>query len=448
MLQINELSLNIPDTTKPRVVIIGGGFGGANLARNLSGRDFQIVMFDRQNYHGFWPLLYQVATAGLEPDAIAEPLRKMFDEDYEDFHFRQVKVTGINPAAKTVSTLVGDLPYDFLVIATGTKSNYFGNEQIKKYSFPLKQIPDALNLRSQLLQSFEQANMIKDPEVRQSLLNIVIVGGGPTGVELAGALAEMRKHVLPGDYPGMDFSKMNIYLVEGMDRVLPPMSPESSEKTRRYLEEVGIIVKLNTLVESYDGQTVTFKGGEQIKTQTLIWAAGVSGAQIQGLPPESSERGRYLVNKFNQVLGFNDVFAIGDIAAMKTEKWPKGHPGVAQPAIQQGKHLAKNLKRLVRREPLEPFEYYDKGSLAIIGRNRAVADLPKNMHLSGFIAWMAWLFVHIYYLIGFRNKVVVLANWVYKFFTYENSTRLIIRPFLRKEDIAGQEFVRKQADLD
>ncbi|RNI26039.1 NAD(P)/FAD-dependent oxidoreductase [Rufibacter latericius] len=448
MLHIKELTLNIPDTTKPRVVIIGGGFGGVNLVKNLPSKEFQVVLFDRQNYHGFWPLLYQVATAGLEPDSIAEPLRKMFDEDYEDFHFRQVKVTGINPLNKTVTTLVGDLAYDFVVIATGTKSNYFGNEQIKKYSFPLKQIPDALNLRSQLLQSFEQANMIKDPEVRQSLLNIVIVGGGPTGVELAGSLAEMRKHVLPSDYPGMDFSRMNIYLVEGLDRVLPPMSPESSQTTKEYLEEVGIQIRLNTLVESYDGQTVTFKGGEQIRTQTLIWAAGVSGAQVGGLPPEASDRGRYLVNTFNQVNGFPDVFAIGDIAFMKTEKWPRGHPGVAQPAIQQGKHLAKNLRRIIRNEPLEPFEYFDKGSLAIIGRNRAVADLPKNMHLKGFIAWMAWLFVHIYYLIGFRNKLIVLANWLYKFFTYENGTRLIIRPFLRKDDIAGQEFVRKQADLD
>ncbi|WP_192823322.1 NAD(P)/FAD-dependent oxidoreductase [Rufibacter sp. LB8] len=448
MLQLNELSLNIPETTKPRVVIIGGGFGGVNVAKNLPGKEFQIVMFDRQNYHGFWPLLYQVATAGLEPDAIAEPLRKLFDKDYEDFHFRQVKVTSINPESKTVCTLVGELPYDFLIISTGTKSNYFGNKQIKEFSFPLKQIPDALNLRSQLLQSFEQANMIKDPAVRQSLLNFVIVGGGPTGVELAGALAEMRRHVLPSDYPGMDFSKMNIYLVEGMDRVLPPMSAESSETTRKYLEDVGIVVKLNTLVESYDGKTVTFKGGEQIQTQTLIWAAGVSGAQIKGLADTSSERGRYLVNTFNQVNGYTDIFAIGDIAAMKTEKWPNGHPGVAQPAIQQGKHLAKNLKRLVHRETLVPFEYFDKGSLAIIGRNRAVADLPKNLHLTGFIAWIAWLFVHIYYLIGFRNKLVVLANWVYKFFTYENGTRLIIRPFLRKEDLAGQEFVRKQTDLD
>lgn len=444
MLKPDKLSLNIPDTTKPRVVIIGGGFGGINLARKLSEKHFQVVMFDRQNYHGFWPLLYQVATAGLEPDSIAEPLRKMFgSDDYADFHFRLVKVTGINPLARTVDTLIGELPFDFLVIATGTKINYFGNEQIKKFAFPLKQIPHALNLRSQMLQAFEQASMTKDPEARQILMNFVIVGGGPTGVELAGALAEMKKHVLPTDYPGVDFSQMNIFLVEGMDRVLPPMSPEASEKTYKYLSELGIIIKLNTLVESYDGELVTLKGGEQIKTNTLIWAAGVSGAVIGGLPEESVERGRYLVNEFNQVKGYDNIFAIGDVAMMKTPEFPKGHPGVAQPAIQQGKLLAKNLKRIVTKEPLEPFKYYDKGSLAIIGRNRAVADLPNNMHLGGFFAWVIWLFVHIMYLIGFRNKLVVLSNWIYKFFTYENGTRLIIRPFVRKGDRVSQKFIDK-----
>jgi len=444
MLRQDNLSLNIPDTTKKRVVIIGGGFGGINLVKNLKCECYQVVMFDKQNYHGFWPLLYQVATAGLEPDSIAEPLRKMFgSDDFEDFHFRPVKVTGVNPDAKLVSTIIGDLPYDYLVIATGTKSNYFGNDQIKKFSFPLKQIPEALNLRSQLLQSFEQANMTIDPEDKQSLLNIVIVGGGPTGVELAGALAEMRRHVLPTDYPGMDFSKMNIYVVEGMNRLLPPMSEEASAKTHKYLEEMGVIIKLNTLVESYDGAVATFKGGEQIKTQTLIWAAGVTGALINGLPPESVERGRILVNEFNQMLNYPDIYAIGDIALMKTPEYPKGHPGVAQPAIQQGQLLAKNLQRLHKNQKMEPFKYFEKGSLAIIGRNRAVADLPKNMHLSGFFAWVIWLFVHIMYLIGFRNKIVVLSNWIYHFFTYERGTRLIFRPFIRKGDRAKQEFFSK-----
>jgi len=441
MLRFEQLSLNIPDTTKPRVVIIGGGFGGINLVKSLRGLNVQVVMFDKQNYHGFWPLLYQVATAGLEPDAIAEPLRKMFDEDYEDFHFRLVRVTGCDPVAKTVSTLIGDLHYDYLVIATGTKANFFGNEQIKANSFPLKTVPDALNLRSQLLQCFEQANITRDPGIRQSLLNFVIVGGGPTGVELAGSLAEMRKHVLPGDYPGMDFSKMNIYLIEGLDRVLPPMSPESSQKTHKYLEELGIIIKLKTLVDTYDGRIATLKTGEQIPAHTLIWAAGVQGSLIDGLPPEVVERGRIRVNFYNQVEGNESIFAIGDIAMMKSDAFPNGHPGVAQPAIQQGKHLAKNLRKLLQGQKMEPFSYFDKGSLAIIGRNKAVADLPKNLHLGGFIAWVAWLFVHIYYLIGFRSKLIVLSNWIYRFFTYERGTRLIIRPFVRQGDKAAQEYV-------
>lgn len=444
MLEFNQLSLNIPETTKPRIVVIGGGFGGINLIQELGTKDYQVVLFDKQNYHGFWPLLYQVATAGLEPDAIAEPLRKLFDEDYPDFHFRLVRVTGFDPVRKTVQTLIGDLHYDYLVIAAGSKSNFFGNEQIKNFSFPLKTIPDALNLRSQTLQCFEQANLTNDPAKRQALLNFVIVGGGPTGVELAGSLAEMRKHVLPGDYPGLDFRQMNIYLVEGLDRVLPPMSPESSARTHRYLEDMGVVVKLKTLVESYDGRTVTFKGGEQIPTQTLIWAAGVSGALIDGVPKEVIERGgRIRVDLFNQIEGLPDHFAIGDLATMKSEKWPNGHPGVAQPAIQQGRHLAKNLKRKLRGEAWKPFNYFDKGSLAIVGRSRAVADLPRNLHLGGLLAWLAWLFVHIFYLIGFRSKLIVLSNWIYRFFTYERGTRLIIRPYVRKGDERAAEFVAR-----
>lgn len=443
MLEFDKLSLNIPDTTKPRVVVVGGGFGGINLARKLDNRHFQVVLFDKQNYHGFWPLLYQVATAGLEPDAIAEPLRKLFDEDYPDFHFRLVRVTGVDPARKVVQTLIGELHYDYLVIATGSKANFFANQQIQALSFPLKTIPEALNLRSQFLQCFEQASLTTDPDLRQALLNFVIVGGGPTGVELAGSLAEMRKHVLPGDYPGIDFSQMHIYLVEGVDRVLPPMSPEASQTTHRYLTDMGIEIRLKTLVEAYDGETVTFKGGEQIKTQTLVWAAGVSGAVIDGLPKEAIERGRVLVDRTNQIQGLRDVFAIGDLALMKTEKYPNGHPGVAQPAIQQGKLLAKNLERLRQGQTPEPFEYFDKGSLAIIGRSRAVADLPKNLHLKGLFAWFAWLFVHIYYLIGFRSKLVVLSNWIYRLFTYERGTRLIIRPFVRKGDAQAEEFVVK-----
>lgn len=443
MLHLEQLSLNIPETTKPRVVIIGGGFGGVNLTKYLPDDQFQVVMLSKQHYYGFWPLLYQVATAGLEPEAIAEPIRKLFD-DRKDFHFRYVRVTNINPATKTVTTLIGEVRYDYLVIATGTKSNYFGNEQIKHNSFGLKNLTDAVNLRSQLLQSFEQANISKDPELRQSLLNVVIAGAGPTGVELAGSLAEMRQHVLPRDYPGLDFRLMNIYLVDGLDRVLPPMSPESSKNTHQYLEKLGVNIKLNKLVSSYDGETVTFKDGEQIKTQTLVWAAGVAGATIEGLPPETVERGRYLVNHFNQIQGFEDVFAIGDIAVMKSEKWPKGHPQVAQPALQQGRLLGKNLVRRMRGEAWEPFDYFDKGSLAIVGRGRAVADLPGNKSLKGFIAWVAWLFVHIYYLIGFRSKLIVMTNWLYRLFTYQRGTRIIIQPYVQPGDKVAEEFVRQQ----
>ncbi|HLK98180.1 MAG TPA: NAD(P)/FAD-dependent oxidoreductase [Hymenobacter sp.] len=442
MLQYDKLSLNVPDTKKLRVVIIGGGFGGMNLAKSLRNSDVQVVLFDKQNYNGFWPLLYQVATAGLEPDAIAEPFRKMFD-GYEDFHYRMVRVNKIDPAAKTVTTLIGDLHYDYLVIASGSKSNFFGNEQIEKFSFPLKTIPEALNIRSQFLQCFEQASITRDPAERQSLLNFVIAGAGPTGVEMAGSLAEMRRYVLPADYPGLDFSQMNIYVVEGMGKVLPPMSDEAGQKAQKYLEELGVIVKLNTMVENYDGETVTFKGGEQIKTQTLVWGAGVTGAMIDGIPAESTERGRILVDPINRVQGLTNVFAIGDIAFMKLDNYPKGHPGVAQPAIQQGEHLAKNLRKLIKNEPTTPFEYFDKGSLAIVGRSKAVADLPGNIHLGGFIAWMAWLFVHIFYLVGFRSKLIVFSNWMYRLFTYQRGTRLIIRPYIRKNDAVANEIMMK-----
>lgn len=442
MLQYDKLSLNIPDTTKPRVVIIGGGFGGMNLAKSLRTADVQVVLFDKQNYNGFWPLLYQVATAGLEPDAIAEPFRKMFD-DFTNFHYRMVRVSRINPGQKTVTTLIGDLSYDYLVIATGSKTNFFGNDQIKKYSFPLKTIPEALNVRSQFLQCFEQASVTTDPAERTSLLTFVVAGAGPTGVEMAGSLAEMRKHVLPNDYPGLDFSQMKIYVIEGLGKVLPPMSDEAGQKAQRYLEDLGVIVKLNTLIENYDGEVVTLKGGEQIRAQTLVWGAGVTGALIDGIPTEAVERGRILVDPINQIQGMTDVFAIGDIALMKLDKWPKGHPGVAQPAIQQGEHLAKNLRRMLRNEPTTPFDYFDKGSLAIVGRSRAVADLPGNIHLGGFVAWMAWLFVHIFYLVGFRSKLVVFSNWIYRLFTYQRGTRIIIRPFVRKDDTVGQAMLEK-----
>ena len=421
----SELNLNIPDTKKPRVVVVGGGFAAVNFVQGLPGDQYQVVMLSKTNYFGFWPLLYQVATSGLESEAIGEPLRQLFD-GHNDFHFRSVGVDGLDPDKKLVHTAVGDLPYDYLVLATGTKSNYFGNAEIEKNAFPLKDIGEAVDLRNQLLRCFELANLAQDPAERQRLLNFVIAGAGPTGVELSAALAQMRAHVLPEDYPDLDITKMNIYLVEGDDRVLPPMSGYASQHALTYLQELGVTLKLKQLVDSYDGQTVKLKDGETFETRTLIWAAGVTGSLVPGLPDDRTEHGRYLVNQYNMVKGYQHIFAIGDIALMKTKDYPKGHPQVAPPAMQQGTHLAQNLARECRAEVWAPFEYWDKGTLAIVGRGRAVADLPGGLHLGGLAAWVTWLTVHIFYLSGFRNKLVVTANWAYRLFTHQRGTRVII----------------------
>lgn len=440
---MQNLSVNIPKSGKPRVVIIGGGFGGINTVKALPKNEFQIVLIDKHNYHTFQPLLYQVASAGLEPDAIGGPLRKAFSKR-KDFYFRMLKVTGINPDAKTVSTTAGDIDYDYLVIANGTKSNFFGNEQMQKLSLPLKTIPDGLNIRSHLMQLFEWANLVTDDALREKMMTIVIVGGGPTGVETAGAIAELRKYVLPKDYPQLDFKKMKIIVLEGMDRLLPPMSPKASASAQYNLDRMGVIIKTKSLVESYDGETVTLKGGEQIKALTVLWTAGVAGDLLPGLPKEWAEKGRMLTDENCRVLGNKSIFAIGDIALMKQEKYPKGHPGVAQPAIQMGKYVGKNLKALHEGETVKPFSYFDKGSLATIGRGKAVADLPGNIHITGRIAWWIWLFVHVTFLISFRNKMMVLATWLWNYFTFDKGNRLIIRPYVRKDStyIATQELVK------
>ena len=419
------LALNIPATTKPRVVVVGGGFGAVNFIKGLPGDQYQVVLLSKTNYFGFWPLLYQVATAGLESESIGEPLRQLFD-GHQDFHFRSVGVDGLDPQQNRVHTAIGDVTYDYLVLATGTKANYFGNAELEKNSFALKDIGEAVDLRNQLLRCFELASLTQDPAERQRLLNFVIAGGGPTGVELSAALAQMRAHVLPEDYPDLDIKRMNIYLVEGADRVLPPMSDYASRHSLKYLQELGVEVKLKQLVDSYDGRTVKLKDGEALETRTLIWAAGVTGSLIAGLPDDRVEHGRYLVNQYNMVKGYQNVFAIGDIALMKTTAYPKGHPQVSPPAMQQGTHLAHNLARERRAEVWLPFEYWDKGTLAIVGRGRAVADLPGGIHLGGLPAWITWLTVHIYYLSGFRNKLVVTANWAYRLFTHQRGTRVII----------------------
>ncbi|MGM0934138.1 MAG: NAD(P)/FAD-dependent oxidoreductase [Bacteroidota bacterium] len=421
--------MNIPRTELPRLVIVGGGFAGMSLARILLKEDLQVVILDRHNYHTFQPLLYQVSTSGLEPDSIAYPLRKITRSSKKAI-FRLAEVNSINAEANTISTNIGDLAYDYLVIATGSKTNFFGNKSIEEHGMWMKTVPQALNIRSLILENLEQAVITDDPEKRKALLNFVLVGAGPTGVELSGAIAELRNHIVPNDYPDIDPTEMHIHLLEGLDRVLPPMSEHASKKAHQFLKELGVDIHLNTMVESYDGHLVTTNTDLKLETETFIWSAGVTGAPVQGLNASAmvEKANRYEVNAFNQVKGYENVFAIGDIAFMQTKEYPKGHPMVAQPAIQQGKHLAKNLKRLIKGEQLEAFEYRDKGTMATVGRNRAVVDLGR-MKFSGFSAWFVWMFVHLWFLIGFRNRLITFFNWVYNYINYDKAARLIIRPY-------------------
>ncbi len=421
--------MNIPLSNLPRVVIVGGGFGGLQLARKIDSSQYQVVLLDKHNYHTFQPLLYQVATAGLEPDSIAYPLRKIFKQK-ANFYFRMSEVLEVHPEEKKVDTSIGTFTYDFLVLATGTVTNFFGNKNMERLAMGMKTVPEALNIRSLLLQNFEAALLTDDLSERESLMNVVIVGAGPTGVELAGAIAELKAHVLPMDYPDLDFRRMHIHLVEGSSRVLPPMSEESSEKAAKYLEKLGVQVWLDTRVEDYDGRTIS-TNKQPMLTQTLIWAAGVTCNPPGGIPADVIERGnRIRVDRFSRVDGFEGLYAIGDLAYMETPKYPKGQPQVAQPAIQQGAHLAKNLKLLALRKEMKPFEYKDPGSMATVGRSRAVCELP-GYKTQGAFAWFIWLIVHLMALVGWRNRVVVFFNWAYNFFNYNRDIRLIIRPYNR-----------------
>lgn len=424
--------MNIPTSKKPRVIIIGGGFAGIALAKKLRNKNVQVVLLDKHNYHTFQPLLYQVATGGLEAGSIAYPIRKVIQE-YKDFYFRLTSVKEIDTVNQKIISEIGDLHYDYLVIATGSKTNYFGNKDIERYSMSMKTIPQSLNIRSLILENFEQAVLIKDEVERNMLINFVIVGAGPTGVELAGALAEMKKAILQKDYPDLDIAKMQINLVQGDGRVLDTMSEKSSAAAEKFLVDLGVKVWKNVRVTNYDGKTVTTNSDLTFETATVIWAAGVQGAKIAGLDSKSLvERvERIRVNQYNQVAGYENIFAIGDIASMETELFPHGHPMMAQPAIQQGKLLGENLIKLINKKPMTAFEYNNKGSMATIGRNLAVVDLPRY-HFSGVFAWFVWMLVHLFSLIGFKNKAVVFLNWVYNYIWFDREGRLIIRPFKKK----------------
>lgn len=424
--------MNIPKSQNPRIVIIGGGFAGLAIAKQLKNKKAQVVLLDKHNYHTFQPLLYQVATGGLEAGSIAYPIRKVVQE-YKDFYFRLTRVKEIDTIAKKVITDIGDLEYDYVVIATGSKTNYFGNKEIERHSMTMKTIPQSLNIRSLILENFEQAVLIKDSEEQKSLMNFVLVGGGPTGVELAGALAEMKKEILQKDYPDLDISKMGINLVQGSDRVLDSMSEKSSQDAEKFLIDLGVKIWKNVRVTNYDGKTITTNTDLTFDTATVIWTAGVQGALVAGLDGDSlvEKVKRIRVNQFNQVKNHDTIFAIGDIAMMELDNYPFGHPMMAQPAMQQGKLLGQNIIRLINNQPMIPFEYNDKGSMATIGRNKAVVDLPKYQ-FSGVFAWFVWMFVHLFSLIGFKNKAVVFLNWVYNYIRYDREGRLIIRTFKKK----------------
>ncbi len=429
-------SMNIPQSSFPRVIVIGGGFGGIALAKKLSKKDIQVVLLDKHNYHTFQPLLYQVSTGGLEPDSIAYPIRKVL-QGYPNFYFRLAEVSRIDTALRKLETNIGDIQYDYLVIATGTETNYFGNKNIEEKGMAMKTIPQSLNLRSLILENFEQALLTDDLHERDALMNFVIVGGGPTGVELAGALAEIKKGILPKDYPDLDTRRAQINLVQGSDRILPAMSEIASSKAERFLEGLGVHVWKDIRVTDYDGKHVTTDTDISFEAATLVWAAGVKAVCIKGLDADDllCRGNRLKVNRFHQVEGFQEIFAIGDVGQMETEAFPHGHPMMAQPAIQQGENLGENLVKLVENKPMKPFVYRDKGSMATVGRNKAVVDLPK-FKFQGVFAWFVWMFVHLYFLIGFRNRVVVFINWVYNYIRFDREARLIIRPFKKTYQVS------------
>ncbi|WP_291139709.1 NAD(P)/FAD-dependent oxidoreductase [Flavobacterium sp. UBA7663] len=428
--------MNIPRSSFPRIVIIGGGFAGISLAKKLRNKKVQVVLLDKHNYHNFQPLMYQVATGGLEPDSIAYPIRKIVQE-YRDFYFRLAEVREIDAENNTIYADIGELKFDYLVIATGSKTNYFGNKEIERNSMAMKTIPQSLNIRSLILENFEQALLTNDIDERHSLMNFVLVGGGPTGVELAGALAEMKKAILPKDYPDLDVRKMEINLIQGSDRVLDSMSENASEKAEKFLLDLGVSVWKKVRVTGYDGKTVTTNSDLSFDSATVIWTAGVQGALPHGLKADSFIKNvnRIKVNQYNQVEGYDNLFAIGDIAVMTSEEYPQGHPMMAQPAMQQGRLLAENLIRLLDKKTLKPFVYKDKGSMATIGRNKAVVDLPK-FKFSGVFAWFVWMFVHLFSLIGFKNKAVVFLNWVYNYIRFDREARLIMRPYKKRNQVS------------
>lgn len=416
----------LADLGEPRVIVIGGGFAGLEVVRNLRNPRTQVVLFDRHNHHTFQPLLYQVATSGLETSSIVFPLRKRFSHR-PNFYFRLGEVKNIHPAENTIETSIGKARYDYLVIASGATTNFYGMEDIQRNSMSMKTIEDSIQLRNHILRNMENALLVNDPEQMNSFMDYVIVGGGPTGVELAGALAELKSHVFPRDYKELDLSQMDIHLIEAGPRLLNGMSEKASVKALQYLREMRVDVRLNCVVKSYDGYELKINENDKLISRTVIWAAGVKGNPIAGLPPEAIARGnRIIVDEFNRVKGLPNIFAIGDVALMSGDpRFPKGHPQMAPPAMQQGRLVAENIERLIAGNKTKPFSYSDKGSMATVGRNRAVVDMG-TFKTQGFLAWFVWMFVHLLSITGFKNKVFTFFSWFFSYLSYDRSNRLII----------------------
>ncbi len=423
---------------KTHIVIIGAGFAGLKLARKLNNNPYyEIVLIDKNNYHQFQPLLYQVATANLDANNISFPLRSIFLKS-ENVKIRIAEVISIKVEENKIETSIGTINYDFLVIATGAETNYFGNKNMQRNAFPMKSTVEALELRNQLILNFEEASVSTDDKNIERLLTIVVVGGGPTGIELSGALADMKRSTLPKEYPELNFNRMKIYLVEGTDKVLGSMSAASSFHSKKYLEEMGVLVKTKTRVKDYDGKQILMEDGNIIPAALVIWTAGVKGNILKGINEEMvTSDNRYKVDRFNKVINSSNIFALGDAAFMENPDYPKGFPQLASVAIDQAENLALNFKNTVKGKIGREYIYHNKGSMATIGRNKAVVDLAKpHVSFQGFIAWLIWMTIHLFLLIGFRNRVMVFMNWVYQYFTNNQSFFLLISPLVRKKESA------------
>lgn len=422
------MSINIQRNQKKRVVIVGGGLGGLRLAEDLYGSGMQVVLIDKNNFHQFPPLIYQIASAGIDPSSISFPFRQIFRKR-KDFYFRMAEARMVDTEKKILQTSIGKIDYDYLVLAAGATTNFFGNKNIEEWAIPMKTVPEAMGLRNALLSNFERALTCATEEERQELLNVVIVGGGATGVEIAGALAEMRRYVIPYDYPDMDSSLMHIYLIEAGDRLLAGLSQESSQKAYEFLKSMGVDIQFGKMVTDYRDHKVVMKDGTEIPTRTFLWVSGIRANAMPGIDESHLGRGfRFKVDEYNRIPGVEDVFVIGDQCLQTSDAaYPNGHPQVAQVAIQQAKNLAKNLKLINQgadSSELTAFHYKNLGSMATIGRNKAVVEIGK-FRSQGFFAWVLWLVVHLRSILGVKNKMMVLLNWLWKYVSYNDSIRMI-----------------------